>query len=216
MKEAVREVKRLDIYIKPKKKVKIIGKKIVFVKDIADIFVSGGTNNDLGQTPILSIKEDKEKSYLISIMDIVKALNQKLPDATISNVGEMDIVVQYMPKAKNNNKILMYLKIALICVILFAGGATAIMSFHADGEIPQIFQGYYHMFFGKYAETPSIIIIPYNIGIALGIIIFFNHFSKIYITKDPTPIEVQMSTYEKETTDNIIDTLEKNKEGEIY
>ncbi len=36
------------------------------------------------------------------------------------------------------------------------------------------------------------------------------HFSKKYITKDPTPIEIEMTTYEKEANTSMIDALNKN------
>ncbi|HAX34118.1 MAG TPA: stage V sporulation protein AA, partial [Tyzzerella sp.] len=46
-----------------------------------------------------------------------------------------------------------------------------------------------------------------------GIIVFFNHFSKITLTQDPTPIEIEMTTYEKETNASVIDHLNRRKGG---
>ena len=40
--------------------------------------------------------------------------------------------------------------------------------------------------------------ISYSIGLALGIIVFFNHFSKKKITQDPTPIEVEKKKYNQD------------------
>ena len=91
------------------------------------------------------------------------------------------------------------------------------MSFHSDAEMPKIFQNYYTIFFGESTTSPLILEIPYTIGLGTGIILFFNHFSKKYITKDPTPIEIEMTTYDKETNASIIDALnQKNsqKSGE--
>ena len=89
------------------------------------------------------------------------------------------------------------------------------MSFHSDAQIPKIFQNYYYIFFGEYNDMPLILAIPYTIGLGVGIILFFNHFSKIYVTKDPTPIEIEMTTYEKETNTSIIDALNrKQKSGD--
>ena len=39
---------------------------------------------------------------------------------------------------------------------------------------------------------------PTDIGLVMGILIFFNHFGKKRFSQDPTPIEVQMRTYEGE------------------
>ena len=38
----------------------------------------------------------------------------------------------------------------------------------------------------------------YSIGLAVGIIVFFNHFSKKKLTKDPTPIEIEMKKYNQD------------------
>ena len=57
----------------------------------------------------------------------------------------------------------------------------------------------------------ALLSIPYSIGLGMGIIIFFNHFSKFSLTDDPTPIEIEMTTYEKETNASVIDFLEKKR-----
>ena len=48
--------------------------------------------------------------------------------------------------------------------------------------------------------------ISYSIGLALGIIVFFNHVGGRRITKDPTPIEVAMKNYEKDVDTTLIET----------
>ena len=88
------------------------------------------------------------------------------------------------------------------------------MCFHSDTQLPLIFQNIYYIFFRENKEMPPLLSIPYSIGLGLGIIIFFNHFSKIFLTEDPTPIEIEMTTYEKETNASIIDFLGRNKRGD--
>jgi stage V sporulation protein AA len=62
---------------------------------------------------------------------------------------------------------------------------------------------------GEEKDNPLIIEIPYSIGLAAGIIVFFNHFLGHKITDDPTPIEVEMTEYDKEVTDTILNSIEK-------
>lgn len=208
-------VKKLDIYIKPNEKISITGRKIVYLKDIGEIWIPGQSTASLENLVVYQVPEDTEKTYLISVIDIIKAITLKFPDATVNNVGEMDILLTYQKQYKQQNKLWLYSKITFIALILFTGASTSIMSFHSDAQIPKIFQNYYYMFFGEYNDMPLILAIPYTIGLAMGIILFFNHFSKIYITKDPTPIEIEMTTYEKETNTSIIDALnQKQKSGE--
>ena len=208
-------VKKLDIYIKPNEKITITARKIVYLKDVGEIWIPGQSTASLENLVVYQVPEDTEKTYLISVIDIIKAITLKFPDATVNNVGEMDILLTYQKQYKQQNKVWLYSKIVFIALILFTGASTSIMSFHSDAQIPKIFQNYYYMFFGEYNDMPLILAIPYTIGLAIGIILFFNHFSKIYVTKDPTPIEIEMTTYEKETNTSIIDALNrKQKSGE--
>lgn len=202
----------MDIFIKPVKKAVITGKRAVMLKDIAEVYCQTDKSLNIGETIIFDIPSDSgKKAYLISVVDIIRAVGQKLPNATINNLGEMDTVIEYNPKPVKTNKAFDILKIAFVSVVLFGGAMTAIMSFHSDAQMPAVFQNMYRIFFGVESTKPYIIYIPYSIGLSVGIIVFFNHFAGKYLTQDPTPIEVQMSTYEKESTDSVIDNLNKEK-----
>lgn len=197
----------MDIYIKPVKKVQVTKKQHIYIRDIAEVVAEGKLAERVKNIKLMEIKEKKEKSYLISVIDIISKINAVLPGNTINNVGEIDTIVEYSTKGKSENKLWLYLKVTFVAIILFTGSATAIMSFHSDAQMSTVFDNYYYIFFKEQATNPIIIDLPYSIGLAVGIIVFFNHFSGKKITNDPTPIEVEMSTYESEVTDNIIDTL---------
>ncbi|MBE6011081.1 MAG: hypothetical protein E7234_00810, partial [Lachnospiraceae bacterium] len=164
----------MDIYVKPTKKALIKGKNTVKIKDIAEIIASESVKARIEELTIL-IKTESKPNYLLSIADIIRVILKEYPDSTIVNIGSKDILVEFETE-KSENKIIKYLKIVFISTILFTGAATAIMSFHSDAQIPKVFQNYYEIFFGEYKEDPLIIEIPYSIGLALGIIVFFNHF----------------------------------------
>ncbi|WP_352399287.1 stage V sporulation protein AA [Anaerotignum sp.] len=199
----------MDIYIKPIEKAQIIERKLVYLKDIAEVYIGGQTKGDIEGIVVFQITGDKNATYLISVLDVIRAINHQYPDATVSNVGEMDILVEYHKKAKKESKTLELLKVCIVCIILFAGASTTIMCFHSDTQLPLIFQNYYYMFFGENVDMPAILSVPYTIGLAVGVMVFFNHFSKAKITDDPTPIEIEMTTYEKETNASVVDRLNK-------
>ena len=205
----------MDIYIKPFKKVSLSEVKQVYLKDIAEIYAPQEILNKVKSIKILDIREKEQKNYLISIIDIINAINKDIKNCTINNVGEMDTVLEYSPVREKDNSFKKNLKVAIVTIILLAGSSTAIMSFHSDAQMSKVFEDYYYIFFNERVENPMILDIPYSIGLALGIIVFFNHFVGKKITTDPTPIEVEMSTYESNVTDNIIDTLntERTKGG---
>jgi stage V sporulation protein AA len=106
-----------------------------------------------------------------------------------------------------------FVKIALIGIVFAIGAATAIMSFHNDAEIPKVFRAYHKMFTGEETERPRVIQISYVIGIALGITVFFNHIGGRKIKDDPSPIEIEMSDYDKTVTETLVDFLEAKKGG---
>lgn len=201
----------MDVFIKPVKKAYLTGRKAVMLKDLAEVYCQGSKEQNLGELIIFDIPNDKKRAYLISVIDIIKSISDKLPNATINNIGEIDTVIEYNPKPEKNSKTWQWMKVAFVCITLFGGAMTAIMSFHSDAQIPAIFSTMYRLFFGVTTDRPFIIFVPYSIGLAAGIIIFFNHFFGRKISDDPTPIEVQMTTYDKEVTDSIIDNLSKEK-----
>lgn len=197
----------MEIYIKPVKKIQVTQKQAIYIRDICEVVADKGLSERVKNIKLMEIKEDNEKSYLISIIDIISKINLSLPGNTVNNVGEIDTIVEYSKKNKSNNKLWLITKVCFVTLLLFAGSATAIMSFHSDAQMSTVFENYYYIFFKEHAKNPIIIDLPYSIGLAVGIIVFFNHFSGKKITNDPTPIEVEMSNYESEVTDNIIDTL---------
>jgi len=193
---------KVQIYIKPYKNTKIYKKKKILLSDIAEIAPANLKDISLEDILILEIKEDKKQNYHISIIDIIKAICEKYPDVNIVNVGEKDIMIEYLPDDKKENPLITFLKVVSVCLILFAGGGIAIMTFHTDSALPDVLIKLNEIFTGTKTDRPYWIEIPYSIGIAVGIIVFFNHFSSKKITDDPTPIEVEMDSY--------ADSIEKN------
>ncbi|MBS4960877.1 MAG: stage V sporulation protein AA [Clostridiales bacterium] len=203
----------MDIYIKPAKRAQLIGRKIIYLKDVAEIF--GGGQLNLGQTIVGEFQESDKSMQLISALDIVQALVHKYPNETltVNNVGEKETVVTFVAKEKTEPIFLRWLKVCAISVVLFMGGATAIMSFHSDADISGIMKAYYKVVFDEESENPLILEIPYSLGLGIGILVFFNHFSLWRLSDDPTPIEVQMTTYEDEVKVCLADNLEKKRKS---
>ena len=62
---------------------------------------------------------------------------------------------------------------------------------------------------GYPADGYSILEFSYSIGLAVGIILFFNHVGGRRITKDPTPIEVEMRIYEDDVNNALVETADR-------
>ena len=203
----------IDIYIKPAKKATISGQRAILIKDVAEVVATADVAEKVKKMSLIDINPDseKKKSYLISVTDIIKKIKKKYPDYTVNNVGEIDTLVQYASEKSRDRPWLKWLRIGFVMLVLFVGSSTAIMSFHNDGQMPKIFGTYYRIFYGVEQDNPRIISIPYSIGIAVGIFVFYNHFMGKKITDDPTPIEVEMELYENDVTDTVVEVLNQRK-----
>ena len=197
----------MDIYVKLKAKDFVSQNTRVTINDIAQVEAPEKAAQRILSSGILNINSDKKSNYIISVLDVIKVIKRVCPKASVNNVGETDVIVTFNPDQKRRNPIVSGLLIAFVSLTLLMGSATAIMSFQTDAQIPKVFQNYYKIFFKKENEKPLIIDIPYSLGLAFGIIIFFNHFLGKKVTEDPTPIEVEMTSYENDVNNTIIDQL---------
>lgn len=138
-----------------------------------------------------------EHSIVFSILKVVETIHKDYPNAEIVNCGESDFIVEYQ-KSTVKSKVWQKIKLILIAIIIFFGSAFTIMTFHIDIGIQKTFSRFYEQVMGETKPMVTELEISYSIGLALGIIIFFNHFSKKKLTQDPTPIEVEMKKYNQD------------------
>jgi stage V sporulation protein AA len=79
------------------------------------------------------------------------------------------------------------------------------MTFNNDVDLGGLFQKIYFWITGKQSDGFTVLEISYSIGIGLGILFFFNHFGKLKFTDDPTPMQIQMRTYEDDVNNTLIE-----------
>lgn len=187
------EIEASDVYLKD------IGKVYCFNEDIL---------NRCKCIKIVKFKEGEQTRKIIGVLKILEIIHRELPKLEIENMGETDVIIEKV-KNKKVNKIVEYMKIIFVSAISFFGTAFTIMAFHNDSGIRDIFDELYYLIMGEQAEGYSVLEVSYSIGLAVGIIIFFNHVGNRRITKDPTPIEVEMRNYEREVNDALIETADR-------
>ena len=102
-------------------------------------------------------------------------------------------------------------KIVFVCCICFFGAAFTIMAFHNDIGIREVFGQIYELLTGQEPQSVTALEIAYSIGLALGILVFFNHIGGRRITSDPTPIEVEMRKYETDVNQALTETADREK-----
>lgn len=104
------------------------------------------------------------------------------------------------------------LKTAVIGVIIFFGSGFSIMAFHNDVGLTDLFAQVYEQVTGSVPTQIGGLEIGYSIGLALGILVFFNHYSPRRREEDPTPLQVEISKYEQDVEDTIA-RIKKKKQA---
>lgn len=138
-----------------------------------------------------------EHSEVFSILKVIERIHRDYPNVEVVNCGESDFIVEYH-KSTMESKWIETIKLILVSIIVFFGSAFTIMTFHVDIGIQQTFERFYEQLMGTTKPAVTELEISYSIGLAVGIIVFFNHLSKKRLTKDPTPIEVEMKKYNQD------------------
>lgn len=196
------------IYIKLKQSCKV-EKKEVYVEDVAWILcLDKEVERQCKKIQVYTLEGKKNERKVVSILKIIGEIKTIFSDCELESFGQDDVVVLYV-KEQKQNKIIEFLKTAFVCLMSFIGAAFAIMTFNNDGDVSNVFDSLTFVMTGVKPEGMSIMKVSYMVGLPVGILVFFNHFSKAKVSEDPTPIEVQMKLYQ----DDICKTLVAN-EGE--
>lgn len=209
-----------ELYIKIEQHVKV-NKKKVLLSDIASVHCAKhDIAKELSQLMVLSISSSENGMYAMTFIKIVELIHRKRQDITVVNEGEKDFIIEYNPPADEKigkgkgpkNPFIEYLKAAFVCLVAFFGSAFTIMTFNLDVSVADLFDKLYYWFMGvEKAGEPSVLELSYCVGLPIGIIVFFNHFSRKKLTTDPTPIHVEMRNYEKQINSAIIE--DSSREG---
>ena len=142
---------------------------------------------------------------------LVRAVRAVEDDCVVLPTGQQDCVVERIA-AKPPGKLWNAGKLVFVCLICLAGGAFSIMAFHNDIGIVDLFAQIYTQVIGYEPEQIGGLEIGYSFGLALGILIFFNHISLQKREKDPTPLQVEVSKYEQDVEDTIQRIKEKEQQ----
>lgn len=154
---------------------------------------------------IKTLENDKDWRYVENVLLVIEKIHQLDDSVQIVNLGETDFIIDYQ-KTRQNKPVWQWIKTGFVAAICFVGAAFAIMTFNNDASVSDVFTEVYKLVLGDEGENRMILEISYSLGLTVGIVVFFNHFSVWKLNTDPTPLEVEMRLYE----DNISKTLIQN------
>ena len=182
----------------------------VYLQDIAALSMSDPKIlNRLRVMPVIVLDAKKPGRYVIKSLFI----SGSEPSIDISPIGETDFIITYRISSATG-KIFRYVKILFVCLVSFFGAAFSIMTFNNDVDMGSLFSQFYTLVTGKSSSGFTILEISYSIGIGLGVLIFFNHFGHLKLSDDPTPMQVQMRTYEDDVNRTLIEQAARTENPE--
>ncbi len=200
------DMQKCTIYVRLYKRTTVQKSRAVTISQLADVAAPPEIKAKVDSMVVFNVPDGEHKSsYVVTIVDVINCIWHEYPKADVQSIGDPDAVIEYHPTEIKQRNLLEWLKVAVVCVIVFAGAVIAIMTYNTDTSLGQTFTALNKMITGETNAHPYYMTIPYAIGITAGVILFFNHFGKRSITKDPTPMQVEMNIYEKDVQDCEID-----------
>lgn len=185
---------------------------------IGDVAKLHSTNNNIinkvKTIKLIKFEESKKGNRVIfSAIKVIELILNEYPALQITHLGEPDFIIE-KKRSKRPSGAWEVMKVIFVCLILFFGGGFAIMTFNNDVTVSGIFEQLYKQITGIETDGFTIIEFTYSLGLAIGILIFYNHFGAKKATQDPTPLEVEMRLYEDDINKTLIEGV-KRKESHI-
>ncbi len=201
-------VKQETLYIKGDKNIEVTKPEVT----LGDILSMECSNQNviprLKTIKVMKMQEKNGQRKVISILKIIKLIHEIYPNMDVQNLGETDIIVTY-EEQKSTGMISYLIKTGFTVVLTFTGAAFAIMTFNNDVSVRKLFSQIYQLMTGIKPQGSTILELSYSIGLTIGILLFFNHFGKKKFSVDPTPLEVQMRTYENEIQTTLVENASR-------
>ena len=193
------------LYIKIGQNIPVKKRTITF-QDIAALYCS---NKKVVQTLkkeiFYTLPADCEQKTVFTINKVYERIHKIYPDITIENEGESDFIIDLeIPDGKEEKKAMEYVKTAFVGIIIFIGAAFTIMTFNEDVSVGHVFDKIYQWVMGSEKQGGSILEFSYAVGLPIGILVFYNHFRRKKIKNDPTPLQVEMHTYEEQVNKALV------------
>lgn len=202
------------VYFKMKKKKAIDIKKNILVEDLGDVYCFNKKIQRQVEKLLIKEKNLEENWDYITAIQVAEKILDTFSNIDLDILGEAETLIEYKSQ-EQSYKIVEFLKVLVVCIILFFGSSLALINFHEDVDTRSSIEKLYKIFTGEKKDNPLIMAIPYSIGIGIGVMVFFTRifsFSKRR-AKEPGPMEIELFMYDQDMEEEIMDEIKKNKES---
>lgn len=198
------------VYLKMDAKIKLRG-DVVRIGDLGKIYCEEPTVvNKIKTLQVYRFQQSDHNRCVIGILKVIQLIHQEYPAYTVDIVGETESIVEQL-SSKSSPKWLDYVKIVLVSAICFFGTMYTIMSYHNEISIVDLFDEIYTLTTGRESDGFTALEASYSIGLSLGIVVFYNHLGKRKLTPDPSPVTVEMRTYEDDVNRSLVELANREE-----
>lgn len=171
------------IYCQLNNRVKLESGRQLTLRQVARI--TAPSNADNFPIPI----PDTPGVWRLTPIDLTTILHRVFPDEPITFLGADACYIHRIPPATQDHW--KWLRTSAAFLILLIGSALGLAWFHSDVDMPKAQLMVYELITGHAPDTPEVITIPYIIGVAVGVAVFYDLPSR----SRSTPMEVKLSSY---------------------
>lgn len=198
------------IYLKMDAKLKLRG-DVVRIGDLGKIYCEeSAVVNKIKTLQIYRFQKSDKHRCVIGVLKVIELIHKECPAFTIDIVGETETIVEQIT-GKSKPIWVDWVKTAMVSAICFFGTIYTIMAYHNEINIIELFEKIYTLATGMESDGFTALEAAYSIGLSLGIIVFYNHIGKRKLTPDPTPITVEMRSYEDDVNRSLVELANREE-----
>lgn len=174
------------IYIQLVNRAKVVSGQQLLLQDAARVIGPEGIGALALPCP------EKPGIWKLEAIAVTRAVHSSFPGEDVTLMGA-DIC--YVHRVQSTGRDLTKpLRTAAAFLILCLGGALGLAWFHSDVDMPQAQYAVYETITGQEPRTGALITVPYVIGVALGVAVFYALPSRTATT----PLEVKLTEYQED------------------
>lgn len=198
------------IYLKMDKKVKM-AKEVICIGDLGKIYgLDRHVINKIKTIKVHRFQENDKDRCVVGVLKIIELLHKEYPDYAVDVVGETECIIEKI-KEKSASGLWDVAKVMVVSALCFFGTMYTVMSYHNEINLTTLFAQVYQMVMGKETDGFTVLEVCYSLGLSLGIILFYNHIGKRSITQDPSPVSVEMRTYEDDVNRSLVEMANREE-----
>lgn len=188
------EVDQPIVYIRMKRKIQATSRQWIMLQDVAQISSPHPWQTELKSIKLHQLTKQDRTYKVLDSFHIISHLQQAYPQLEFQLSGSPETVVQ----VEEQKKKFVHVRLVVAWIILFVGTAMTIINFHYDVSMQEVHQKLHLLLTGDFASHPLWLQIPYSVGLGLGMILFLNHWFQKKINEEPSPLDIELFTYQRD------------------